>query len=66
MIQQEQIVALEAMVDASSLGDVLLSLARMCNEKAEHVRCNWQDEATARMWDNAAKLLDKTYTKLPV
>lgn len=57
--QAQLIEALEELVDASDLSTVILSLARMCNEKAEHLRCNWQDEITAKVWDRAARKLDK-------
>lgn len=56
--QKELIDALEPLVDGASTGDVLLALARVCNEKAEHLRCNWQDERTARRWDALARRLD--------
>lgn len=51
--------ALEPLVDASTVGDVLLALGRVCNEKAEHLRCNWQDNITAAAWDRLATRLDK-------
>lgn len=59
MTQQELIQALEPMVDASGLADVVLALARMCNEKAEHLATNWQDASAAKQWDKAASLLDR-------
>ena len=42
---------LEAMIDKTSLNDVLEMLAEICHEKAEHLRCNWQDETAARQWE---------------
>jgi len=57
--QQELIDAIEPLMDASSLSDMLLAIARVCNEKAEHLRCNWQDEISARVWDKAAKRIDE-------
>ena len=59
MTQQELIDAIEPLMDASSLSDMLLAIARVCNEKAEHLRCNWQDEISARVWDKAAKRIDE-------
>lgn len=59
MRQQELIDNLESLVDVTCLTDVVLALARMCNEKAEHLRSNWQDEKSARTWDKDAKQLDK-------
>lgn len=59
MTQQKLIEALEPLVDASDVEDVLLALARLCNEKAEHLRCNWQDQTTAKAWDKAANAIDR-------
>ena len=46
---------LEAMIDAHGLQHILTGLECVCQEKAEHIRCNWQDNKTARVWDTAAK-----------
>ena len=59
MTQQKLIEMLEPLVDATSAGDVILALARTCNEKAEHLRSNWQDERSAKVWDALASKLDK-------
>lgn len=48
---------LERLVDATSLLDVLTGLELVCGEKAEHIRQNWQDKATARPWDKASRAL---------
>ena len=50
---------LEKLIDASSLLDVLTGLELVCAEKAEHIRCNWQDKATARPWDRASRAFGK-------
>jgi hypothetical protein len=49
--------ALEGILDRHGLHGVLDMLASVCAEKAEHVRSNWQDEGTARMWDRRATKL---------
>lgn len=59
MTQQELMDQLEPLVDKCGLPDVVLALARVCNEKAEHLRHTWQDNRSARKWDTAAKRLDK-------
>lgn len=64
MTQQEMIEALEPMVDAADLAAVVLALARMCNEKAEHLRVNWQDSLSARAWDHNARKLDEAAARL--
>ena len=60
--QQQLIEAIEPLVDSTSLVDVLLALARMCNEKAEHLQCNWQDADGAKVWDRAARAIDRFTT----
>jgi len=42
---------LEAMIDQSSLKEVLDMLAEICHEKADHLRSAWQDEVAAREWE---------------
>lgn len=49
------VVELESMVDKHGLLYVVQALELMCHEKAEHLRVNWQDNVTAKAWDNAAK-----------
>jgi hypothetical protein len=51
--------ALESMVDATSVANVLYALARICNEKADHLAANWQDDGTAAKWAEFALRLDK-------
>ena len=53
MTQDELVAALEPLVDRANLSDVLTALGRVCAEKAEHLRTNWQDTHTAWAWDNA-------------
>jgi hypothetical protein len=55
---------LEALIDGSSLTDVITALAVVCREKAEHLRENWQDRSTAKTWEQDATLLDKTVLKI--
>lgn len=45
---------LEHMLDRYTLADLLDGLATICAEKAEHVRSNWQDETTAKLWERAS------------
>jgi len=55
---------LEDMIDRSSLEEVLVGLAQICYEKAEHLRSNWQDEGAARIWERDAKKLDALAAKV--
>ena len=52
--------ALEALVDRWGLSGVLALLADVCNAKAEHVRENWQDESTAKSWEQDADTIMET------
>ena len=46
--------ALEQLIDQHGLLYVVAALELVCQEKAEHLRVNWQDQASARTWDRAA------------
>ena len=58
--------ALEAIVDAHSVRAVLLDLAAICHDKAEHVRVNWQDGPIAKRWDKAGQVCDQAQAKVTV
>lgn len=51
--------ALEKLIDKTDMGAVLRALAKICNDKAEHLATNWQDYETARYWDQLAGDLEK-------
>jgi hypothetical protein len=55
MLTPDQKRALEALIDADDLRSVVETIADICGEKAEHIRSNWQDAATASVWDRAAR-----------
>lgn len=50
---------LEKEVDRWGLDGVLMMVADVCYEKAEHIRTNWQDAQTARVWERAAARIIK-------
>lgn len=50
---------LEAMIDRHGLTHVVVGLSLICSDKAEHIRLNWQDRTTAKMWDADARTLDR-------
>lgn len=52
-------IELEAMIDRHGLTHVVTGLSLICSEKAAHLRANWQDNATAKVWDADSKTLDK-------
>ena len=58
-MNQEQQDVLEGLVDSHTLSGVLSALEIICGEKAEHLRSNWQDEKSAKVWDKAASVMGK-------
>lgn len=57
---------LEQQIDQSTLKEVLEALAVICAEKCEHVHHNWQDDALAGLWQDAARNLEVLADKTPV
>jgi len=55
---------LEMLVDRKGLAGVVEALAEIADEKAEHVRSNWQDEPLAKAWERDAWTLKKAAAKL--
>ena len=51
---------LEEMVDTIGLAKVLDMLSDIAYEKAEHIRANWQDASTARVWQRAGNRVYKS------
>ena len=49
---------LESLVDAYGLPGVLDGLAEVCSLKARNLAENWQDTATAKLWDRACSKLE--------
>ena len=56
-LDRAEIETLESLIDGANLGAVLMALSEICGEKAEHIRANWQDAATARVWDEACGVI---------
>ena len=52
-------VALEGLIDKSSVKTVLEAITDICNAKAGHIRSNWQDEPLARSWEREANTIDR-------
>lgn len=57
-------IALEEMVDKVGVHNVLYALAKICFDKAEHVRANWQDRTTAGVWNLSGNMIDKFANQL--
>lgn len=50
---------LEQLIDTHGLDRVLTALEKVCGEKAEHLRTNWQDHAAAKEWERQGRLIGK-------
>ncbi len=48
---------IERLMDAWQVGGLLDLMAEVASAKADHIRENWQDEITARTWDEIATRL---------
>jgi hypothetical protein len=55
--------ALELLIDATSLSDVLQQLSEICFEKADHISASYDDQALARKWQSASNRLCVIATK---
>lgn len=42
--------ALESLIDAYGVREVMQELATLCFEKSEHIQSNWQDKLLASVW----------------
>jgi hypothetical protein len=62
----EAVLAIEGMVDRTSVAAVLEALGNICYEKAEHLREAWQDHGAAKTWEKDGKRIHalslKVYT----
>lgn len=58
---QDQI---ESFIDSFGLSAVLEMIAQICYEKGDHLRSNWQDERTAKVWDRDGRKIDTVAAKV--
>jgi len=48
---------IESIIDHKGIAAMLNAMANICHEKAQHIRENWQDDETAKVWDkNGSKI----------
>lgn len=59
----EQVAALEAMVDARGVREVLNALCNICEAKSNHIAENWQDRSLAAFWRKRAVSIMNTADK---
>lgn len=50
---------IEAIIDKESLEIVAAYLVAICQDKAEHLTCAWQDPASAKRWLQMANRFEK-------
>lgn len=55
---------LEAVLDTCSPADLCEMLAIVAQEKAGHLRTNWQDPDTAKLWERVGKEFDRAAARL--
>ena len=58
-VMKEYMSALEGLVEQLTLAAILEMLERICHKKAENLRTHWNDEETAKLWDKAARQIEK-------
>jgi len=51
---------LETLIDQHDVTTLLDCMSQVCWEKAEHLRSNWGEHSTAKLWEKAAVHLDNT------
>ncbi len=56
---KEYMEILEALIDKLTLSAILEMLERICHKKAENLRTHWQDQASAKLWDKAARQIEQ-------
>ena len=64
--RQENLGALEALVDRHTLSGVLAMLSEICGEKEAHIATNWQDAALAKAWRKAELALDRLHVNIAI
>ena len=60
-IDKEQI---EGIIDRVGLLSFVDMVGDICEEKADHIRSNWQDENLAKVWDKRAKVMQSARIKI--
>lgn len=55
---------MESLVDSDGVVGVLALLGAVCDDKANHIRENWQDEGLAKEWERAGTAIGFLVRKL--
>jgi len=62
-LNQSELDALEALIDAAGIEAVLQGLSEVCGLKAEHIAQAWQDTPLAKRWATLEGALGVASTK---
>jgi hypothetical protein len=62
-LNQFELAALEALIDAAGIEAVIQGLSEICGAKAEHIAHNWQDTIFAKRWATMEGALGVASTK---
>ncbi len=57
---------LETLIDNCGLDNLIEAISDICTGKAEHLRSNWQDDSTAKTWEQAARYMLKVAASVSV
>jgi hypothetical protein len=57
-IRDGERILIENIMDAIGPAALAEAIARIADDKATHIRENWQDEDTARQWDRVAARME--------
>lgn len=63
---QDLVQRLETEIDRCGLKAVIEALGIVCEEKAEHIMVNWQDQITAASWKRAVHTVNSIVSKIEV
>ncbi len=58
-MHKEYMEIVEGLIDELTLSAILEMLERICHKKAENMRTHWQDEASAKLWEKAARQIEQ-------
>ena len=57
---------LEKILDGCALDTMIYMLSEICYFKAEHLKCNWQDKRSAKLWNRAGRYLDSVSQNIAI
>ena len=55
---------LEQIIDKIGIPKICFLIADVCNEKADHVRSNWQDNNISKIWEHDANMFNNLANRL--